>query len=305
MEAAERRWKVDLRVNTQERWDEYHRVKKLGGVIDGIPLPWSIINKVTMGVHKGELWFFVARIKTGKTWLEVLLAQHFWSLGERVLLVTMEMPIEKIQRRIDSLYSKLPYQEFKEGKLSNDFEVEYAKSLMQFKDDKATPFWVVGNGGVRTVQDVEMLMEEMRPTVVLIDGVYLMTVPGNKTLGKWERVSTVVDSLQQLALRRSTPIVATSQFTRKIKKGKLEADASDVGFAYEISQAADCLVGLFQDDDLRAEKRMLVRLLECREGESVDFLVHWNFATMSFGEVGIVKAGDLAKGDGKEEGLEY
>ena len=46
---------ADLRENTKDRWAEYQRVKALGGKIDGKPLPWDLMNAVTMGVHAGEL----------------------------------------------------------------------------------------------------------------------------------------------------------------------------------------------------------------------------------------------------------
>jgi len=295
---------VDMRETTEIRWKEYERIKKLDK-IDGKPLPWPAINHATMGVHNGELWFVVGRLKSGKSWSVVVFAQHFWAMGERVMLITMEMPVDKIQRRIDASYARLPFQDFKSGKLTTELEMQYTESLKTFRDKNQKPLWVVGNGRVRTVQDIELLVEEYKPTIVLVDGMYLMQLPGSRIANKWERVSTVSDQLQHLALKKQIPVIATSQFTRKVRKGKLEAEAGDVGFAYEIPQNADVLLGMFQDDDMKLEKRMLIRLMEHREGESVNVMVHWSFDAMDFSEIGVVQGDEIKRKSADEERIEY
>ena len=292
---------VDLRTNTEERWQDYLRVKNLAGKIDGYPLPWPALNDSTMGIHDGELWFVVARLKTGKTWIELVLADHFSRDKLRVLVVSMEMPISKISKRIDSVYGKLPYGDFKRGRLSQDLEVKFCGALGEWKLNEV-PFWVCGKGRVQSPQDLDLLIEEIKPDVVLVDGIYLMKVKGGKGGSKWERVSTIADDLQDIALRKMVPIIGTSQFGRKVKKDKLDAGSEDIGFAYELAMNCDGLIGIFQTEDMRAGKEMLLKLMEHREGEPINLLVHWDFATMDFSQKSIVKDGDLQKDDDDDDG---
>lgn len=230
------------------------------------------------------------------TWIEIALSTNFWSLGYKPLLISMEMPISKIVRRIDAMLARLPYGGFRTGKLSTEQEIQYAAMLEIFKNESKIPFWVAGNGRVRTPSDVELMIEELKPDVVLIDGVYLMQSE-NQSNSKWERVSSVVDNLQSLCQRKMIPIIATTQFNRRVKRGKMDAGSEDLGFAYEIGQTADVLLGMFQDDDMRAAKRMLLKLMEHREGEPVSITVTWDLDTMVFTEVGVEHGGDIIKKD--------
>lgn len=298
---------VDLRDNTAQRLADYEAVKARGGKIDGLPLPWSILNQATMGVHKGELWFFVARTKTGKSWAEFVLAHNFWVMGYKALVISMEMSLSKVARRIDAIAAQIPYGDFKSGKLDQVFEDRFKATLDAFKgvgNPSPTPMWLVGNGRVRTTQDIEVLINELEPDVVLVDGMYLMqpSVGGRSgNGGKWERVASVADDLQKLAQRKQVPLIATSQFGRKVSKENKDATSGDVGFAFEISQNADCLIGMFQDEEMRTMRRMLLRVLEHREGEPVNLLVNWDFTSMNFSEIGVVSGEELAKKDDKDD----
>jgi len=296
---------VDLRTNTAERVAEYERVKALKGQVDGMPLPWPSINEATMGVHPGELWFVVARLKTGKSWILIQLCDHFFRNGHKVLLVSMEMPVSKMARRLDSLYARIPFGHLKRGTLCAEHEAAYTVALTDFTKPGQVPLWVCGKSRVQSVQDLEMVIEELHPDIVLLDGTYLMRVVGMKSANKWERVSAVADSLQDIAQRKMTPIIATTQFNRHVKRDKVMAGSEDIGFAYEIAQNTDCLIGMFQTDDMREARQMLIRILEHREGEPVNIMTRWDFSTMDFDEFSVVSNDDLNKASGEEERINF
>jgi hypothetical protein len=87
--------------------------------------------------------------------------------------------------------------------------------------------------------------------------------------------------------------MATTQFNRSLKK-KTGGDATDsIGYAYEIAQNADVLIGMFSSDDLRQQRRMLVTLMEHREGEDLNMLVRWDLDEMNFDFIGTVDADEL------------
>jgi replicative DNA helicase len=295
---------VDLRDTTQDRWDRYQHLKKLKGQIDGLPFPWPAMNDATMGIHKGELWFIVARLKIGKTWSEIALADHFLRFQNKVLLVTMEMSVSQISTRIDAMYAKLPYGDFKCGRLDPHLEKKFADSLMEWKADGQLPLWVCGKGRLRTVQDLELLIEELKPNIVLIDGVYLMrTGGGSDRISKWEKVSTIADELQDLTQRKQVPILATTQFNRKVTRKRIDAGSEDIGFSLELAQNCHGLIALFQTEEMRHSKEMLVRLLEIRDGEPVSLYISWDFTTMDFSQKSIVTAEQLnTSSDDDDEG---
>lgn len=242
--------------------------------------------------------FVAAGFVVHNTWTLVALAEHFFRKGNRVLLASMEMPISKIARRLDTVYTKLPFGDFKKGLLDNAMEVKYIQSLAEWKGSDQTPLWICGKGRIRTPQDLELLIEELKPDIVLIDGVYLMRVAGMRSGGsKWEKVSMIADELQDLAQRKLVPIMATTQFNRSVTKKKVDAGSEDIGYSYELAQNADGLIGLFQTDEMRNSKEMLVKLMEHREGEPVTIFIHWDFTQADFSQKSVVKEGDLVKAD--------
>lgn len=297
---------VDLRTNTNERWQAYQKAKLLGGQIDGLPTPWPALNDETLGIHPGELWFVVARLKTGKTFIELAFADHFFRNKSKVLLVSMEMPISKITQRLDAMHSKLPYGDFKRGKLSTELEGKWHNELaVDWSGDDKTPLWIAGKGMVKSVQDLEIVIEERKPDIVLVDGVYLMKSSARRADSKWERVAGVADDLQDLAQRKLVPIIATTQFNRKVKRDTMDAGAESLGFAYELAQNCDGLIGMFQDGDMKNAKKMYLRLLEHREGNNVDLEINWDFDKMDFSQIQVVDLSALGKDDEGEDAVKY
>jgi len=278
---------VDIRTNTEERWEEYLKMKTMQGKIDGLPFPWEAFNEVTGGIHNGELWFIVARLKTGKTWCEIALMDTFLQHGATTLLVSMEMPISKMSRRYDALAGKIPFESLRKGFLDQALEERYAEHLNKIKNLGQAAF-ICGKGLVKTPDDLEMLIEDIKPDVALIDGIYLMQVAGTKAMSKYERVSTIADHLQDIAQSKMTKIIGTTQFSRKVKRSRVDAGSEDIGYAYEIAQNCDGLIGMFQTSIMREEKEMLVRLLEHREGEQVNIHVNWDFDNMDFSQKAVV-----------------
>ncbi len=283
---------ADMRLDTNERWERYQKLKSLGGVIDGISTPWEILNQKTLGIHPGELWFIVAPIKTGKSWSKVLFFNHLRKQKKNVLLVTMEMPVDKFERRIDAVSAKLPYNHFQRGQLTLEQESMFAKSLKEYSEME-THVDILGNGIVKTVQDIGNFIDEKKPDVVLVDGAYFLTVHGTKSNSTWERVGEVAKGLQRLAQTKMVPIIGTTQFNRTIKKGKVNGDSTNIGFSYELAQCCDLLISLGRTPEQENCRQMMIRILENREGMTANILSNWDLDTMNFDEIREVSSQEL------------
>jgi len=238
------------------------------------------------------------------SWLEIALTDHFFRFGRKVLLATMEMSISQMSTRLDAMYAKLPYGDFKCGKLDPHLETKFADSLQVWKTEDQPPLWICGKGRLRTVQDLEFLVEELRPDIVLIDGMYLMKTRGSKgSESKWEKVSTIADELQDLTQRKQIPIIASTQFNRKVTRKKIDAGSEDIGFSLEIAQNCHGLIGIFQTEEMRNNKELLMKLLEHREGEPVNMYLNWDFTTMDFSQKAVVTNEQLsATSEDEDEG---
>jgi|GEM_PF-7127151 len=279
----------DMVTTTEERWGQYQYLQNRGSELTGYPLPWPTFNKATLGVNPGELWVFVARLKTGKTFMLSHLAAWFWKQKLPVLYVSMEMSVRRIAARVDAMLFGQPYGDLLRGRLTTAESTAYRAGLVEMSKSEV-PFWVVGRGTVNRMSDVEMLITDLKPKVVLIDAIYRMRANYRSAKGsqRWERVGDVINDCQALGLARNVPLLVSTQYNRQLGKNKLKGQAEQIGLSYEIPQNADVVISLTRDLELEAQKRMRLEIIEGRDARPVAIMTHWDLETIVFTEIGEV-----------------
>lgn len=284
------------------RKESYLKLKGFKG-IDGLPTPWEILNEITMGIHEEDFVVIVARPKIGKSWLLCILAQFLWENNLNCLFVTNEMSTQQIQRRIDAVTFKLPYNEFRAGLLPDHIEKRYLDGLEALKGSDCSPIYVINNiGGVSAIS---AKIDEYKPDIVLVDGMYLL--PDDRRGGnKWERTSNISYDLKQLCKKKKIPTIATTQFNRTADESvtkMTQVNLSMLGFSDSIGQDADLVLGLFTNKDMQLNQELMVRVLAIREGEPKDFVLNWNLREMDFSllsaedDTKVIDDGEMDVGD--------
>jgi replicative DNA helicase len=223
---------ADLTKETAEAKAEYERVKAGAGIL-GVPWPWEKLNEVTLGVQRGEVVYFYARPKAGKTWLLVKSAVHAFKMGRRPLLISKEMPTDQIRRRVHACFTGVDYNAVRTGRLSPKDEKHYFEDLEAFSEND--PFILSGDdedkGGVMSVT---AKIKEYDPDIVFLDGVYLMHDDRtNKRTSDWQGIAHITQDLKRMAKQLNIPVVGTTQANRAAEKTKGESK-SEVAYG-------DCL----------------------------------------------------------------
>lgn len=261
----------------EERMARYLRLKKVGGM-DGMPTPWEVLNEATMGLHGGDFIAIVSRPGVGKTWFLSIFAEFSARQGLKVLFVTNEMSNTQIMQRFDALYFKLPYKELRAGLLPDALEKRYFEGLEKMKKDVK----MVVTQDVHGVNSVGSKIDQYKPDLVLIDGMYLLADDQNSQ-SRWEGISNISRNLKKLARKKNVPIIATTQFNRASEGVKIDkVTLSNLGFSDSIGQDADVVLGLFRTKDMEMNNEMKVRMLKVREGEPKDFTLQWDLRHMRF-----------------------
>lgn len=265
----------------EKRRQKYLDIKELKGM-DGYPTPWEVLNECTMGMHEEDFIVIVARPKIGKTWMLTLFAEYVWRNDLSVLFVSNEMSAQQIERRFDAIHFKLPYQSLRAGLLPDAYEKRYFDGMEEIANSNRPPVWIIGDiGGVSAIS---AKIDEYKPDIVLIDGMYMLQ-DDKKGGTKWERTSNVSRDLKILAKKKRLPVIATTQFNRAADEAKVkmtEVNLSMLGFSDSIGQDADLVLGLFANKDMKSNKELLVRILAVREGEPIDFTLFWDLHGMEF-----------------------
>lgn len=262
--------------------EHYEKMKKGE---HGILTPWPSINDMTSGFWPEDLIGVIARPGIGKTWLLTMMIRHAWLQGERPLVVSTEMSQLKMAMRFYSAHLKLPFKQFRKGKLGEFVEksmIEKVKTLL-----KEPNLHIVGGDFDMTMESVDEAVREIKPTCVFLDGIYLMRLrSGGKKDDRYSRVADVLDESKRQPKRFGIPYVFTSQFNKGNKGDKDGADQGNVGFTDSINMNSDNLYAMVQTDDMKAEKKMMLRPMKLREGEGFDVHLRWDFEMMDFVEEG-------------------
>lgn len=243
---------------------------------------------------------FVANdILVHNTWAEVILSCHNWKQGYTPLLITREMSVWQVVRRFDAVNAQLPHKRFKAGMLTTD---EYERWMASLEDMKkrSLPFYVSGDSEIVGVTGVASQIQRYRPSVVYIDGGYMLE-DDRGAKADWEKFKNICQDLKRLAQREKVPIVMTHQYSKDGIDGKGSADTLKYG---DVKMWFDLMIGMFQDEKMRADKEMLFKIDKIRDGEGgLTWVSSWDLDNMTFE----VKPGldDIGNSDGHGAAVEY
>jgi replicative DNA helicase len=251
--------------------------------VSGIPTGWPRFDNRVGGYQPGDLVSWVARPNMGKTYNLLRQASGAWQFGYNVMVVTMEMTIEQITRRLAAMQAGINPDYIRKGTLSN-----YAyRRLESYIDGMANAdrFKMFSGGLRKKVSDVEVLVQEYSPDIVFIDGVYMMQPESKRATSKVEKVSEVYDELKKLTLSQNIPVVVTTQFNRTAGKRGKEGSLENIAFSDAISTHSSLVISLHEGKAPNQTSQRVATFLKGREGETGSFDLHYTFAPINFEEV--------------------
>jgi replicative DNA helicase len=280
--------------------------------ISGIPTGWEYLDRVSGGWQNGDLIVFVARPSVGKTHNLINSARHAWMENKSILFVTMEMTLKQIAMRFAAQHSNINPDCIRKGKLSYWGRRKYSDALLSL--DSANNFHLFAGNFKKTTEDVDILVQELNPDAVYIDGLYLMRpAKASSRAGRYESVAYVIDEIKQAALMRDRPFVTTTQFGRTAGKRGEQGSLESVGYTDAISTHATIAIGIKMgavsqvpivqqvesgDGEIASmivgHKEIapyrIMDIMKGREGETGTFATEFRFAPTRFGEIPIERA---------------
>ena len=226
---------------------------------DGVDLsackfPWEPFNRVAMGIQPDDYIVFYGRPKSMKSWVLAHVIADIYNQGKLPLVYTKEMTADNIFMRIAACIAKLPYQEFRTGKLCPedrerlDYLRDIADNLMSNKDMICLNAKDMQNGG-DTVEWLHAKVLKYQPDVVAIDGLYLMSDGrGAKNQKDNFRVQNISRATRQMVLDTGKPVLATMQATRSAAAHK-NANLDEIAFSDAISQDVTMAVRVINEQE--------------------------------------------------------
>lgn len=295
------RCKVTLNANRMFEFNkDSHRVlaraysQKLHPETDeSVSLGFPTLDNMSGGVSGGDLVTFVGTTGAGKTFLMLHSALHNWQAGRNPMFVSMEMKPLLIFQRAAAMWAKIPITPLIKGTLSAAKQENLFESLAKLKDPgkEASNFWVLDGAMAATVEDVRLMCHQMKPSILYIDGAYLLK--SNRTHRQhWEKLQENAEAIKSdIATELDIPVVISYQFRKGDQKKKTQTPKTleDIAGTHSIAQLSSIVLGLLQEESIETLRRRVVEILKGRYGESGSFMINWNFDQgpdfMNFSEV--------------------
>lgn len=273
---------IDMSKDGEDRKRAYEERKKNRGML-GIPMGIDRLDMILKGMQPKQLITLIARTGVGKTWFYILLAAYCQLNNYRVLFLTTEMSEEQIEDRIEAMLMGIMYEEFNYNKFkSGTLDSEQEKQYFEFLDrkDKLEPLIIETATGV---SNVNAKIQQYKPDIVFIDGVYLME-DDRGAEQDWLRVTHITRDLKMLAKRNKMPILINSQ-ADKTTSTKTGPELDNIGFASAIGHDSDVILALFRDEEMLEDREMKIKILKQREGVTGSVMLNWDFTTMDFSAI--------------------
>jgi replicative DNA helicase len=247
--------------------------------LSGAPFGFPFLDGITDGAQGGDTVAIVGRPATGKSYVMLHGAKFAHEQGERPLFVTMEMPKEQCVRRIICMKAGVPSEQFRLGRLSRWSEVKIDRAVSEIQGDNGEPFLIHEAGMNTSVEDVVMRVKELQPSVVYIDGAYLLRTRDRMARARWEKIAGIAETVKAAALEFNMPFICSYQFNRRGAGGVENIAGADV-----IGQLASIVLAIWNKNEptVKAKRKAreegvpvvwddtekMLELIKGREGES-------------------------------------
>ncbi len=226
------------------------------GDITGLSTGWERIDKLTTGLHEGQLIIIAARPAVGKSaWALNLATNAAINSNATVAVFNLEMSAESLASRMIASIGHVEGYKLATGQLQNDWDKvneAYAKleKTNLFIDD--TPGITIGE--IRS-KCRRLANSEKGLDLVIIDYLQLITSAANYGGNRQQEVSDISRALKLMSLELKVPVVALAQLSRSAEQRKENPRPilSDLRESGAIEQDADIVVFLYREDYYKKE----------------------------------------------------
>lgn len=226
------------------------------GDVTGLSTGWERIDKLTTGLHEGQLIIIAARPAVGKSaWALNLATNAAINSNATVAVFNLEMSAESLASRMIASIGHVEGYKLATGQLQNDWDKvneAYAKleKTNLFIDD--TPGITIGE--IRS-KCRRLANSEKGLDLVIIDYLQLITSAANYGGNRQQEVSDISRALKLMSLELKVPVVALAQLSRSAEQRKENPRPilSDLRESGAIEQDADIVVFLYREDYYKKE----------------------------------------------------
>jgi replicative DNA helicase len=230
---------VKKAINTIE---DFHQRQ---GMLTGIGTGFTEFDKMTSGMHGGEMIVIAARPSMGKTSLAMNIAEHV-AIEQRlpVGVFSLEMTSESLVLRMLCSRSRVNLRNVREGFLA---ERDFPKLTGAAGKLANAPLFIDDSSGLSILQlraKARRMHQQYGVKLFVIDYLQLLHSTARRAENRQQEIADISNGIKSLAKELAVPIIVLSQLNRELEREKnRKPRMSDLRESGAIEQDAD-LIGL-------------------------------------------------------------
>lgn len=238
--------------------DRMSAIVDSGTGLTGVSTGFIDLDNMTSGLQRANMCIIAARPSMGKTVLGMNFAQNVAkSATKPVLVFSLEMPSEDIVSRMLATQSRVELSLLKECNRLNDSH--WVKIVAAMKKLEELPVYIDDTAGLSPgdmrSRARRLYNEHGGLSMILIDYLQLMKIPGYGPSQRTQEVSEISRALKALAKELDVPVVALSQLNRGVDdRSDKRPMMSDLRESGAIEQDADIIMFIYRDEVYNKDK---------------------------------------------------
>jgi len=242
----------DLVKNAISTIEHFHQRQ---GMLTGLSTGFPDLDKLTSGLHGGEMIVIAARPSMGKTSLAMNLAEHV-AIDQRlpVGVFSLEMTAESLVLRMLCSRSRVNLRNIRDGFLA---ERDFPKLTGAAGKLAGAPLFIDDTAGLSILQlraKARRMTQQYGIKLFVIDYLQLLHSTSRRAENRQQEIADISNGIKALAKELKVPMIVLSQLNRELEKDKnRKPRLSDLRESGAIEQDADLVALLYKptggDDD--------------------------------------------------------
>jgi replicative DNA helicase len=222
--------------------EEFHQRQ---GMLTGIGTGFADFDKMTTGLHGGEMIVIAARPSMGKTSLAMNIAEHV-AIDQKlpVGVFSLEMAAESLVLRMLCSRSRVNLRSVREGFLA---ERDFPKLTGAAGKLSGAPLFIDDSASLSILQlraKARRMVQQYGIKLFVVDYLQLLHSTARRAENRQQEIADISSGIKALAKELSVPVIVLSQLNRELERDKnRKPRLSDLRESGAIEQDAD-LVGL-------------------------------------------------------------
>ncbi|MDQ1723374.1 MAG: replicative helicase [Frankiaceae bacterium] len=249
----------------QQALDEIEAIGARGDELSGVPTGFADLDRLTNGLHPGQMIIIAARPAVGKSTmgLDICRAASIKN-GQTSAIFSLEMSRSEITMRLLSAEARVPLHHMRTGKLT---EEDWARLARRMGEVAEAPLFIDDSPNL-TMMEIRAKARRLKQRhdlkLIVVDYLQLMS-PHKRAESRQQEVSEMSRALKLLAKELEVPVIAISQLNRGAEqRTDKKPQIADLRESGSLEQDADMVILLYREDIVEKESP--------RAGEA-DFIV--------------------------------